>query len=65
MFVTNTKRKRPNSCAYCCDFEYDTLKDVNTFPVPDKYPRRIHPNSPDPPKGRGVIDISKEKKCVQ
>ena len=62
MFVTNTKRKRPNSCGYCCDFDYNTLKDVNTFVIPNKYPKKVHPDSPDPPKGRDIIDVWKEKK---
>ena len=64
MYVTNTNRKCPNSCGYCYNFDYNTLKDVNTFVIPDKYPKNVHPNSPDPPRGRDIIDIWKEKKCV-
>ena len=54
MFITNSKRKRETSCGYCCDFDYDTKKNINTFPLPDKYPRMSHPNSPIAPTDRDV-----------
>ena len=38
MFVTHTKRKYPNRCGHCCDFDYNTLKDINTFAIPEKIP---------------------------
>jgi len=62
MFVTKNKRKRPNSCGYCCDFDYDTLKDTNTFKIPEKYPKKSHPSSPYPPKGREIEQVWIEKK---
>ena len=62
MFITHTKRKRPNSCAYCCDFEYETLKDINSFKVTEKYPKKKHPNSPTPPKGREIEERWNDRK---
>jgi len=62
MFIINTKRKRPNSCSYCCDFDYYSLKDINTFDIPKKYPKKKHPKSPIPPQGREIEQTWNEKK---
>ena len=60
MFVTNSKRKRDNPCGYCCDFNYISKKGVNQFTLPTNYPKKMHPNSPTPPKERDIKKASKD-----
>ena len=62
MFITNSKRKRKNSCGYCCDFDFGTKKSVNTFSIPENYPKTMHPNSPPPPKERDINKANKSSK---
>ena len=60
MFVTNAKRKRDNPCGYCCDFNYISKKSVNQFILPSNYPKKMHPNSPPPPKERDIKKATKD-----
>ena len=54
IFQNKQRSLRENTCPFCCDFEYDNLKMVNSFPLPDNYPTTVHQNSPIPPKGRDI-----------
>ena len=49
---------KPNNfvCRHCFDWDYNhpSMKE----PKPENYPSNEHPNSPQPPKGREIIDIT-------
>ena len=64
LFHNKQRSMRENTCPFCCDFDYDNLKVVNSFVLPDNYPKQSHKDAPKPPKGRD-IEIAQTKKFLQ